>query len=68
MKNIIIISAIASVLTIAFLVSLDWAIHFDYPINSADYYPVAITWFLGVFAFATTGGIFGAISEYKEAK
>jgi hypothetical protein len=65
MKTLITVIVTAVVLTIAFSISLDWAIHFEYPVNGAGYYPIAVTFILGVLAFATLGGIVGAVLDYK---
>lgn len=64
MKTIILVSVAALIFTVGFIISLDWAIDFEY---GSSYYPVAITFFLGVFALGSLGGIFGAVLDYKEA-
>jgi riboflavin transporter FmnP len=67
MKTIITVSAIAVVLTIAFIISFNWANGIDYFPIDQSMMPIAITWMIGVFAFASLGGIVGAISEYRDA-
>ncbi len=66
MKNIILISVATLILVIAFAISFNWANGIDYSPIDQSMAPVAITWLIGVFAFASLGGIFGAISEYKD--
>jgi hypothetical protein len=68
MKTLITVIVVAVVLSIAFFISLDWAINFEYPVYYASYYPIAITWILGVLAFATLGGIVGAVFDYNDEK
>ncbi len=67
MKNIILVSVATLILTIAFIISFNWANGIDYSPIDQSMMPIAITWLIGVFAFSGLGGIFGAIWEYKEA-
>lgn len=67
MKTIITTVVIAVVLTIAFFISLDWAMGIDYTPIHQSMMPIAITWLVGILAFSSLGGIVGAIWEYKEA-
>ena len=66
MKLIISISIITALLVTAFVISFNWANAIDYTPIHQSMMPIAITWLIGVFAFASLGGIFGAISEYKD--
>ena len=66
MKNIILISIATVILAIAFIISFNWANSLDYSPIHASMAPIAITWLIGVFGIASLGGIFGAISEYKD--
>ena len=66
MKNIILISSASLILIVAFIISFNWANGIDYSPIDQSMAPLAITWLIGVFAFASLGGIFGAIWEYNE--
>lgn len=66
MKNIILISVATLILAIAFVISFNWANGIDYSPIDQSMAPIAITWLIGVFAFSSLGGIFGAIWEYNE--
>lgn len=66
MKLIVTTVVIAVALVIAFFISLDWAMSIDYTPVEQSVVPLAVTWLVGVFAFASLGGIVGAVWEYKE--
>ncbi len=66
MKLIITMASITALLIVAFIISFNWANGIDYSPIDQSMAPIAITWLIGVFAFASLGGIFGAIWEYNE--
>jgi hypothetical protein len=66
MKNLIVITVITVALTIAFIISFNWANGIDYSPIEQSMAPIAITWLIGVVAFASLGGIIGAIYDYKD--
>jgi hypothetical protein len=66
MKNLIVITVITVALTIAFIISFNWANGIDYSPIDQSMAPIAITWLIGVVAFASLGGIIGAIYDYSD--
>jgi hypothetical protein len=66
MKLIVTTVVIAVALVISFFISLDWAMGIDYTPVEQSVVPLAVTWLVGVFAFASLGGIVGAVLDYRD--
>lgn len=66
MKYVYLMTAITAVFGVAFGLSLNWSMGIDYAPVDASVAPLAITWLFGVLAFASLGGILGAVLDYLE--
>ena len=63
MKLIITMASITTLLVVAFFISFNWANGIDYTPIHQSMMPIAITWLIGVFAFASLGGFIASFFE-----
>ena len=57
---------VASILTVGFVIALNWAMGIDYTVDYPVFFPMGIAMVLGIATLSTWGGSIGAYLDDKE--